>query len=147
MQQHTLLVVDGKKAKNRTMLDTIITLPDGSQGTLNDFYDGIMDESVKTTDAGYVLSDGTVLSTNGEPMWNPSAEYLYQLMSPYIDGGKGRRMTLQGVDNVESNEDVESNEGVDAVDGDLTPKKPFYKKPIGVIAIGLLAYLIYTKNK
>ena len=124
------------------MLDTIITLPDGSQGTLNDFYDGIMDESIKTTDAGYVLSDGTVLSTNGEPMWNPSAEYLYQLMSPYIEGATPREISA---------EEVLNNEDVDLYrqDGgeDFEPKKPFYKKPIGVVAIGFLAYMIYKKAK
>jgi len=124
------------------MLDTIVILPDGSQGTLNDFYDGIMDESIKTTDAGYVLSDGTVLSTNGEPMWNPSAEYLYQLMSPYIEGATPREISA---------EEVLNNEDVDLYrqDGgeDFEPKKPFYKKPIGVVAIGFLAYMIYKKAK
>lgn len=123
------------------MLDTIITLPDGSSGTLSDFYDGIMDESIKTTDAGYVLSDGTVLSTNGEPMWNPSAEYLYQLMSPYIEGATPRQISAEEV--------LNTNEGVDLVIGgeDFQPKKPFYKKPIGMIAVGLLAYMIYKKAK
>jgi hypothetical protein len=122
------------------MLDTIVILPDGSQGTLNDFYDGIMDESIKTTDAGYVLSDGTILSTNGEPMWNPSAEYLYQLMSPYIEGATPREISA---------EEVLNNEDVDLVVGgeDFEPKKPFYKKPIGVVAIGFLAYMIYKKAK
>lgn len=125
------------------MLDTIIILPDGSSGTLSDFYDGIMDESIKTTDAGYVLSDGTVLSTVGEPMWNPSADYLYQLMSPYIDGGKGTGRAATNVDSTESNEDVDLVVGGE----DFQPKKPFYKKPIGMIAIGFLAYMIYKKAK
>ena len=120
------------------MLDTIIILPDGSQGTLNDFYDGIMDESIKTTDAGYVLSDGTVLSTNGEPMWNPSAEYLYQLMSPYIEGATPREISA---------EEVLNTDDVDVIGGDFEPQKPFYKKPIGLISIGFLAYMIYKKAK
>jgi len=124
------------------MLDTIVILPDGSQGTLSDFYDGIMDESIKTTDAGYVLSDGTVLSTNGEPMWNPSAEYLYQLMSPYIEGATPREISAE---EVLSADDVDLYRVVGGED--LEPKKPFYKKPIGVVAIGFLAYMIYKKAK
>lgn len=120
------------------MLDTIVTLPDGSQGTLNDFYDGIMDESIKTTDAGYVLSDGTVLSTNGEPMWNPSAEYLYQLMSPYIEGATPKEISAEEVLNADDGE-VQTYSSV--------TKTPFYKKPIGLISIGFLAYMIYKKAK
>jgi hypothetical protein len=70
----------------------IVTLPDGSQGTLGAFYEGIMDESIQATDAGYVLSDGTLLPTNGEAMWNPDADVLITLMSPYLsnDGGSVR---------------------------------------------------------
>lgn len=124
------------------MLDVTITLPDGSQGTLNDFYNGIMDESIQVTDSGFVLSDGSLIKTNGQPMWNPSAEYLTQLMSAYIGDGKDRGVTTTSVDSSDSNEDV------DLVGGEsFPPKKPFYKKPIGMIAIGVLAYLIYKKTK
>lgn len=140
MQLLGLLVEVGKRVKSSIMLDTIITLPDGSQGTLNDFYNGIMDESIQVTDSGFVLSDGSLIKTNGQPMWNPSAEYLTQLMSAYIGDGKDR-VTTTSVGSTDSNEDV------DTIGEVFPPKKPFYKKPIGVIAIGVLAYLIYTKVK
>jgi hypothetical protein len=39
----------------------IVTLPDGSEGGLDDFYYAIQASEIEITDDGYVLSDGTLL--------------------------------------------------------------------------------------
>ena len=61
-----------------------VYLPDGSQGTLLDFYTAIMDGSVETSDAGYILPDGAVLPTKGEAIYGPSEDELIALMYPYL---------------------------------------------------------------
>ena len=61
-----------------------VSLPNGSQGTLLDFYTAIMDGSVETSDAGYILPDGALLPTKGEAIYGPSEDELIALMFPYL---------------------------------------------------------------
>tara|TARA_R110001599_G_scaffold310354_1_gene517452 strand:+ start:337 stop:714 length:378 start_codon:yes stop_codon:yes gene_type:complete len=61
-----------------------VNLPNGSQGTLLDFYTAIMDGGVEATDAGYILPDGSILPTKGEAIYYPSDDELLALMSPYL---------------------------------------------------------------
>ncbi len=121
------------------MLDSyIVTLPDGSEGALSDFYAGIMDESITATDAGYILSDGTLVQTNGEAMWNPDADVLISLMSPYLDGG----VATEGGGASRSAEDADDEDYQDDTD---TTIKPFFKTPVGMGVIALGAYVVYDK--
>jgi hypothetical protein len=121
------------------MLDSyIVTLPDGSQGALSDFYAGIMDESITATDAGYILSDGTLVQTNGEAMWNPDADVLISLMSPYLEG-------VEIVEDSGASDSAESADDEDYENDVITNKKPFYKTPVGMGMIVLGAYVVYDK--
>ena len=62
-----------------------VSLPDGSSGNLLDFYTAIMDGSVETSDAGYILPSGGVLPTKGEAIYGPSEDELIALMFPYLN--------------------------------------------------------------
>ena len=48
-----------------------VSLPNGSQGTLLDFYTAIMDGSVETSDAGYILPDGALLKLQASSSIHP----------------------------------------------------------------------------
>ena len=61
-----------------------IELPDGSQGDLLTFYDAINSGEVDVSDDGFVLSDGSVLATNGVPLYGASEDELVILMEDYI---------------------------------------------------------------
>jgi hypothetical protein len=106
----------------------IVTLPDGSVGSLADFYSGIMDESIQATDAGYVLSDGTLLPTQGEAMWNPDADVLVALMSPYLSGAD------------EQTSGVDDGEEVYVGDVGYYPPKENKWKWVGIAVLAYLAY-------
>ena len=62
----------------------MITLPDGSEGSLMDFYTAIMDGSIDATDEGYVLSSGEIIPTNGHSIYGPTEDELIALMSSYL---------------------------------------------------------------
>lgn len=110
------------------MLDGyIVTLPDGSQGSLMTFYEGIMDESITADDAGYILSDGTLLPTNGEAMWNPDADTLVALMMPYLGKEDGSVSAM-------------SEDRHDDGDDDSIPAQPFNWKWVGVAALAYIAW-------
>jgi len=61
-----------------------VELPNGSDGTLMDFYTAIMDGSVEASDSGYILPDGSVLPTQGQAIYGPSEDELLALMSAYV---------------------------------------------------------------
>ena len=113
-----------------------VTLPDKSVGSLADFYAGIMDESIQATDAGYVLSDGTLVPTQGEAMWNPDADFLIALMSPYISGGEGT-----------STRSVPTDTPPPTEDEDLPPiKANFSWKWVGIAALAIFGYKEFVKK-
>ena len=62
----------------------IIELPDGSQGDLMTFYEATMSGEIGISDDGFILPDGSVLPTNGEPLWDASEEEMMILMEDYI---------------------------------------------------------------
>ena len=115
----------------------IVTLPDGSTGGLDVFYDSILSGDIEVTDAGYVLSDGTTLPTQGEPYLGVTEEDLISLMSPYLsDAGGGVSSARSEV--VNDTVEQESDSGLlssDSSNGHL------YK----LVVIGLLAYIIVKK--
>ena len=117
----------------------IVTLPDGSEGSLDVFYDSILSGDIEVTDAGYVLSDGTTVPTNGEPYWGVTEDDLIGLMSPYlteVGGGAsiasvGSSRTLGGT----------TNGGGASIGSNSGSGSHFYK----IVVIGLLAYIIVNK--
>jgi len=66
------------------MQDYLVTLPDGSEGTLELFYQGILSNAITITDGGYILEDGSLLETNGEPAMGMVEEELLVILAPYI---------------------------------------------------------------
>jgi len=111
-----------------------VTLPDGSVGSLADFYAGIMDESIQATDAGYVLSDGTLVPTQGEAMWNPDADVLIALMSQSIN-------VEQGDDTPE----IVEGAGLAPHDANYWIKKIFIDNSV-LFAGGVAAYFLHKKD-
>lgn len=119
----------------------IVTLPDGSEGGLDDFYNAIQASEVDITDDGYVLSDGTLLPTNGEPYWGVTEEDLIILMGPYLtdvgsivsEVGTGGESRSQGGITDDGNDSITtSSSGGNA---------NLYK----IVVIGLLVYIIVKK--
>lgn len=116
----------------------IVTLPDGSTGSLDVFYDSILSGDIEVTDAGYVLSDGTTLPTQGEPYLGVTEEDLISLMSPYLSDTGG------GVSSARSevvNDTVEQDSDSGLLSSDSLSNGHLYK----LVVIGLLAYIIVNK--
>jgi hypothetical protein len=119
----------------------IVTLPDGSEGGLDDFYYAIQASEIEITDDGYVLSDGTLLPTNGEPYWGVTEEDLITLMRDYltkvdssvseVSSGGGSRS--QVVDTGDGDDPTTSSS--DSGNANL------YK----IVVVGLLLYIIIKK--
>ena len=84
-----------------------------------------MDESITATDSGYVLSDGSLLPTNGEAMWNPDADVLVTLMMPYLGKDDGSVSAI-AEDRLDYDDDVTT--------------QPFNWKWVGVAALVYIAY-------
>ena len=61
-----------------------VRLPNGSVGSLLSFYESTMSGDVEVSDEGFILSDGTVIPTNGEPLYGASEEEMEILMEDYI---------------------------------------------------------------
>tara|TARA_R110000824_G_scaffold400215_2_gene607264 strand:- start:855 stop:1187 length:333 start_codon:yes stop_codon:yes gene_type:complete len=62
----------------------LVTLPNGLEGGLDVFYDSIVTGLITPSDAGYVLEDGSILPTNGEPYMGVTEEDLLILLGDYI---------------------------------------------------------------
>mgnify|MGYP003137749451 CR=1 FL=1 len=117
----------------------IVTLPDGSQGTLDVFYDSILSGDIDITDAGYVLSDGTTIATNGEPYWGVTEDDLISLMSPYLsDVGGGTGVAASRSSRTQGGI---TDEGGTVLVSDKNSNSHLYK----ILVIGLLAYIIIKK--
>ena len=116
----------------------IVTLADGSEGTLMDFYNGIVDNSIDVTDSGFVLSDGSLVQTNGVPYYPPSAEDLIVLMSPYLstDGEVSDSQVSESAINQDELEDG-AGEEVTSTNGSNKTMKT-------LLTIGV-GYLLYTE--
>ena len=117
----------------------LVTLPDGSEGTLDVFYDSILSGEIDITDAGYVLPDGTTIPTNGEPYWGVTEDDLVSLMSPYLSKGgdsapvSASRSSVNQVDT--------TDEGGAVFVAEKNSNSHLYK----IVVIGLLAYIIIKK--
>ena len=119
----------------------IVTLPDGSEGGLDDFYYAIQASEIEITDDGYVLSDGTLLPTNGEPYWGVTEEDLITLMRDYltkvdssvseVSSGGGSRSQVVNTDDGDDPTTSSSDSG----------NANLYK----ILVVGLLLYIIIKK--
>lgn len=111
----------------------IIQLPDGTTMTLADFNANVNSGIVDVSDSGFILPDGTILPTNGEPLFGAYPEEMIALMQPYI------------VDNnsvpYANGEPVEINSSDYTEQGVPTTFKIFE----GLILIGLIAYIFNKK--
>ena len=114
-----------------------VELPNGSSGTLMDFYTAIMDGSVEASDGGYILPDGSVLPTKGEAIYGPSEDELLALMSPYVyqEPSPSRDIPKSQRDVVEDEYSQDS------------PNKPKgFNKTVKVLAL-ILAVMLLRENK
>ena len=119
----------------------IVTLPDGSEGGLDDFYNAIQASEIDITDDGYILSDGTLLATDGEPYWGVTEDDLIILMGPYltkvdssvseISTGGGSRSQSGRTDDGNDSTTTSSDSG----------NASLYK----VVVVGLLLYIIIKR--
>lgn len=119
----------------------IVTLPDGSEGGLDDFYYAIQASEIEITDNGYVLSDGTLLPTDGEPYWGVTEEDLIILMGPYLsDAGSN-------VQEVSTGGESRSQSGItdDGDDSTTTSSDSGNANLYKVVVVGLLLYIIIKK--
>ena len=98
--------------------NVIIELPDGTQGDLMTFYEATMSGEIGVSDDGFVLPDGSILPTNGEPLWDASEEEMMILMEDYI---------------------IQDNRSFDGYNFDSDKEDKSYLK---LIAIGLLIYIV-----
>jgi hypothetical protein len=98
--------------------NVIIELPDGTQGDLMTFYEATMSGEIGVSDDGFVLPDGSILPTNGEPLWDASEEEMMILMDDYI---------------------IQDNRSFDGYNFDSDKEDKSYLK---LIAIGLLIYIV-----
>jgi hypothetical protein len=112
------------------MQDYLVTLPDGSEGTLELFYQSILDNSITITDEGYVLEDGTLLETNGEPAMGMTEEELLVILAPYIS---------------EISYD-EAGDGLDYVPEEEVLVEPVKDNKVFLyLVLGLIAYMVIKK--
>ena len=90
-----------------------------------------MDGSVETSDAGYILPDGSVLPTKGEPIYGPSEDELISLMFPYLNQEPSPTRDVSKEQREEIEEDLST---------DIPPKKKSNTtlKVIGLILVVLL---------
>jgi len=102
--------------------NVIIELPDGTQGDLMTFYEATMSGEIGVSDDGFVLPDGSILPTNGEPLWDASEEEMMILMDDYI---------------------IQDNRSFDGYNFDSDKEDKSYLK---LIAIGLLIYIVAQWN-
>jgi len=102
--------------------NVIIELPDGTQGDLMTFYEATMSGEIGVSDDGFVLPDGSILPTNGEPLWDASEEEMMILMDDYI---------------------IQDNRSFDGYNFDSDKEDKSYLK---LIAIGLLIYIVAKWN-
>ena len=98
--------------------NVIIELPDGTQGDLMTFYEATMSGEIGVSDDGFVLPDGSILPTNGEPLWDASEEEMMILMEDYI---------------------IQDKKSFDGYNFDSDKEDKSYLK---LIAIGLLIYIV-----
>ena len=113
-----------------------VSLPNGSQGSLLDFYTAIMDGSVETSDAGYILPDGAVLPTKGEAIYGPSEDELIALMFPYLSQEPSPTSGISTSQREEIEDDLSQD----------VPKKASKNTTLKVIGL-ILVVLLLRDNK
>ena len=101
-----------------------VPLGDGtfSEGTLWEFYESINSGETDLSDDGFILSDESLLPTNGQPYVGVTPEDLYSLMSAYI---------------IEDGNIVEEEE-----DTTIVPEDNGNKSLIKLVLMGLIIYAI-----
>ena len=88
----------------------VVSLPNGSQGTLYDFYLAVMDNSIEVSDNGYILEDGTLVPTSQEPLFGANEDEMLALMGQYIideNATVDEENISEGENNIENKEMLE----------------------------------------
>jgi hypothetical protein len=90
----------------------VVSLPNGSEGTLYDFYLAVMDNSIEVNDKGYILSDGTLVPTSQEPLFGANEEEMLALMSQYIidENGMAQEEEYRDEENISETREMVEDE-------------------------------------
>lgn len=113
----------------------IIQLPDGTTMTLADFNANVNSGVVDVSDAGFILPDGSILPTNGEPLFGAYPEEMIALMQPYI--------VQDGVRDGDTPDPYAEEEVEIEGAGAPPPRKIEW---VNIAVLGIIIYLI-VKNK
>ena len=116
----------------------VIQLPDGTTMTLADFNANVNSGMVDVSDAGFILPDGSILPTNGEPLFGAYPDEMIALMQPYIVEAGARSARDGDTPDPSAEEEVE-------IEGDAyyPPRKIKWER---IAIVGIVLYLI-VKNK
>jgi hypothetical protein len=112
------------------MQDYLVTLPNGLEGTLELFYEGILSNNIGITDEGYILEDGSLLETNGEPAMGMTEEELLIVLAPYIS-------------EISYDEEEDYDDSPEEEEDIVETAKD--NKVILYLALGLIAYMVIKK--
>lgn len=116
----------------------VIQLPDGTTMTLADFNANVNSGMVDVSDAGFILPDGSILPTNGEPLFGAYPDEMIALMQPYIVQSGARSARDGDTPDPYAEEEVE-------IQGAGAPP-PRRIKWVNIAVLGIIIYLI-VKNK
>ena len=115
----------------------VIQLPDGTTMTLADFNANVNSGVVDVSDAGFILPDGSILPTNGEPLFGAYPDEMIALMQPYI--------VQDGVRDGDT-PDPYAEEEVEIVGGEIPPQ-PRRINWVNIAVLGIVIYLIVNNKK
>ena len=121
----------------------VIQLPDGTTMTLADFNANVNSGMVDISDAGWILPDGSIIPTNGEPLFGAYPDEMIALMQPYIIEAGAR--SLRDGDTPDpvlgDPEEAELYQGGDSYSEGLSKMRT-----ISYAILGLIVYLVVVKK-
>ena len=122
----------------------IIQLPDGTTMTLAEFNANVNSGMVDVSDAGFILPDGSILPTNGEPLFGAYPDEMIALMQPYIVEADARSARDGGTDDpvLGDPEEAELNQG----EADSYSEGLSKMRTISYAILGLIVYLVVVKK-
>ena len=122
----------------------IIQLPDGTTMTLAEFNANVNSGMIDVSDAGFVLPDGSILPTIGEPLFGAYPDEMIALMQPYIVEAGARSARDGGSDDpvLGDPEEAELNQG----EADSYSEGLSKMRTISYAILGLIVYLVVVKK-
>tara|TARA_B100001093_G_C26609108_1_gene919356 strand:+ start:46 stop:429 length:384 start_codon:yes stop_codon:yes gene_type:complete len=122
----------------------VIQLPDGTTMTLADFNANVNSGMVDVSDAGFILPDGSILPTNGEPLFGAYPDEMIALMQPYIveAGARSSRDGGTGDIALSDPEEAELYQGEAGSYAEGLSKM----RTISYAILGLIVYLVVVKK-